>query len=99
MGSPKIAKPSDLRDDLYKTLDRVSKGDRYVVPAKSGDVVLISKAEYDCLIDDLELLKEFEEPIDHTHLVGSDEMFSRLDKKYGFSDARALVKKSRKKSR
>lgn len=99
MGSPKITKPSELRDDLYNTLDRVSKGERYVIPAKSGDVVLISKKEYDCLIDDLELLKEFEEPVDHTHLVESDEVFSRLNKKYGFSDAGPMDKKSRKKSR
>lgn len=99
MGSPKIAKPSELREDLYNTLDRVGKGDRYIIPAKSGDVVLISKQEYDCLIDDLELLKEFEEPIDHTHLIESDDLFARLSKKYGFSNASAVDKKSRKKSR
>jgi len=99
MGSPKITKPSELRDDLYNTLDRVSKGERYVIPAKSGDVVLISKKEYDCLIDDLELLKEFEEPVEHTKLIESDEVFSRLNKKYGFSNAGSVDKKSRKKSR
>ncbi len=99
MGSPKITKPSELRDDLYNTLDRVTRGDRYIVPTKSGDVVLISKAEYDSLIDDLELLREFDEPVDHTHLVGSDEVFARLSKKYGFSDAGSVDKKSRKKSR
>lgn len=99
MGSPKITKPSELRDDLYNTLDRVSKGDRYVISAKSGDVVLISKKEYDCLIDDLELLKEFEEPVDHSHLIESDEVFSRLNRKYGFSHADPLDKKSRKKPR
>ncbi len=99
MGSPKIAKPSELREDLYNTLDRVSKGDRYVIPTKSGDVVLISKEEYDCLINDLELLKEFDEPVDHTHLVASDEVFARMSKKYGFSNAGPVDKKSRKKSR
>ena len=99
MGSPKITKPSELREDLYNTLDRVGKGERYIVPTKSGDVVLISKQEYDCLIDDLELLKEFEEPVDHTHLIGSDEVFARLGKKFGFSNASPVDKKSRKKSR
>lgn len=99
MGSPKITKPSELREDLYNTLDRVSQGERHIVPTKSGDVVLISKQEYDCLIDDLELLKEFEEPVDHTHLIESDEVFSRLSKKYGFSSANTMDKKSRKKSR
>lgn len=99
MGSPKIAKPSELREDLYKTLDRVSKGDRYVVPTKSGDVVLISKEEYDGLIEDLELLKEFAEPVDHTYLIASDTVFERLRKKYGFSDAGTMDKKGRKKSR
>lgn len=99
MGSPKITKPSELRDDLYKTLDRVSKGDRFVVPTKSGDVILISKEEYDCMIDDLELLKEFEAPVDHTHLVESDEVFERLGRKHGFLNADSVDKKSRKKSR
>jgi prevent-host-death family protein len=99
MGSPKISKPSELRDDLYNTLENVSKGERYVITAKTGDVVLISKKEYDCLVDDLELLKEFEEPVDHSQLIQSDEVFSRLSKKYGFSDAGSLDKKSRKKSK
>ena len=88
-----------MRNDLYNTLERVSKGDRFIIPAKSGDVVLISKQEYDILINDLELLKEFEEPIDHTHLVESDEVFARFRKKYGFENASAVDKKSRKKSR
>jgi len=99
MGSPKITKPSELREDLYNALDRVSKGERYIVPTKSGDVVLISKQEYDCLIDDLELLKEFEQPVDQTHLLASDEVFARLGRKYGFSNANAVDKKGRKKSR
>ena len=99
MGSPKITKPSELRDDLYNTLSRVGQGERYIVPTKSGDVVLISKQEYDCLIDDLELLKEFEEPIDHTHLIESDEVFVRLGNKYRFGNANTVDKKSRKKSR
>jgi len=99
MGTPKIAKPSELRDDLYNTLDRVCKGARYVIPAKSGDVILISKNEYDSLINDLELLKEFESPVDQKALIESDEVFARLNKKYGFSDASAMDKKSRKKPR
>lgn len=99
MGTPKISKPSELRDDLYNTLESVTQGERYVVTAKSGDVVLISKKEYDCLIDDLELLKEFEEPVDHTTLIASDEVFARLSKKHGFSDAGTVDKKSRKKSK
>jgi PHD/YefM family antitoxin component YafN of YafNO toxin-antitoxin module len=99
MGTPKITKPSELRDDLYNTLESISNGERYVVTAKTGDVVLISKREYDCLIDDLELLKEFEEPLDHSQLIESDEVFARLSKKHGFSDAGSLDKKSRKKSK
>jgi prevent-host-death family protein len=99
MGTPKITKPSDLRDDLYNTLDQVTKGDRYIVPTKSGDVVLISKNEYDTLVEDLELLKEFEEPVDYKNLLESDKVFSRLSKKHGFSNANSLDKKSRKKSR
>ena len=99
MGSPKITKPSELREDLYNTLDRVIQGDRFVVPTKSGDVVLISKEEYDSLIGDLELLKDFDEPIDRKALVESDKVFARLSKKYGFTGADPVDKKSRKKSR
>lgn len=99
MSSPKITKPSELREDLYNTLDRVTHGDRYIIPTKSGDVILISKKEYDCLIDDLELLKEFEEPIDHDHLIESKDVFSQLAKKYGFLNANTVDTKSRKKSR
>lgn len=99
MGLPKISKPSELRDDLYNTLDRVSKGATYVIPAKSGDVVLISKEAYDGLLDDLELLKEFDPPIDRAALIENDEVFARLDQKYEFSHARPVDQKSRSKPR
>lgn len=99
MGTPKISKPSELRDDLYNTLDRVCQGEKYIISGKSGDVVLISKKEYDCLVDDLDLLKEFEEPVDHSHLIESELVFDRLNKKFGFSDAGSVDKKSRKKSK
>ena len=99
MGAPKVTKPSDLRADLYNTLDRVCKGEKVIVPGKEGEVVLLSKREYDGLVEDLDLLKEFEEPVDQSLLLESDLVLSGLAKKYGFSDAGSLDKKSRKKSR
>lgn len=99
MGTPKITKPSELRDDLYKTLDRVSKGDRCIITAKNGDVILISKNEYDGLIDDLELLREFEERVDYRDLIESEKVFSKIEKKYGFVSENTMDKKRRKKSR
>ena len=98
MGTPKITKPSELREDLYNTLEQVSQGERIIVSAKSGDVVLISKKEFDCMVDDLELLKEFEEPVDHSELIENSAVFDRLNKKFGFSHEGSLDKKSRKKS-
>jgi PHD/YefM family antitoxin component YafN of YafNO toxin-antitoxin module len=99
MGTPKISKPSELREDLYNTLEQVCQGERFIISAKSGDVVLISKKEFDCLIDDLDILKEFEEPVDHSQLIENEQVFDRLNQKFGFSDANSLDKKSRKKSK
>lgn len=99
MGLPKITKPSQLREDLYNTLDRVSRGERHVVPTKSGDVVIISKMEYDSLIDDLDLLKEFDGHVDVSELIPSDEIFAKLERKHGFANAGPVDKKGRKKSR
>lgn len=100
MGLPKITKPSDLRDDLYNTLDRVAKGnEKHIVPTKTGEVVILSKAEYDSLIDDLDLLKEFEAPLELNDLQDSEKVFARFEKKFGFKNANQMDKKSRKKSR
>ena len=103
MGLPKITKPSDLRKNLYNTLARVSKGERHIVPTKGGEVVLLSRNTYDSLINDLELLKEFEEPIHLSELSDQNDVFASITKKYKLSTPspheNSLDKKSSKKSR
>ena len=99
MGLPKFTKPSDLRDDLYNTLERVVKGEKHIVSSKTGDVIILSKTEYDRMIDDLELIKEFDKPIVFSELRDSHDVFYQVEKKFGFKNESPVDKKSRKKSR
>ncbi len=99
MGTPKITKPSALRKDLYNTLERVAKGKPHVVSTKKGDVVIMSKADYDAMLEDMELLKEFEEPVIESDLVDAEEAFSALAKANGLTYENQTFKKRRKKSR
>jgi PHD/YefM family antitoxin component YafN of YafNO toxin-antitoxin module len=85
MGIPKITKQSDLRDNLYKTLDEIATGGSpHLVPTKSGEVIIISRKDYDEILLEKELLQEFKEPIRFGELTEAETVFSRLDKKFGF---------------
>ena len=85
MGIPKVTKQTDLRDNLYKTLEDVATGgSSYLVPTKNGDVVIISRQEYDEILLEKELFQEFQEPIRLDELTEALTVLNRLDKKYGF---------------
>jgi hypothetical protein len=99
MAAPKLTKPSELRSDLYNTLDRVAKGEKHIVPMKGGEVMIISLAEFEAMRQDLEDLKEFEEPIVESQLVDAEVVFSRLARKHGLTYEDQVFKKSRKRSR
>ena len=99
MGLPKIKKPSELRDTLYGTLESVCEGERFIIPTKNGEVVLIPKAEYDLLVDDLALLKEFEEPLVASQLVDHHSVWKKMEKRFGFQNEDKVDKKSRKQSK
>ena len=51
MGIPKITKQTDLRDNLYKTLEEIATGGKpHLVPTKNGEVIIMSRQEYDAIL-------------------------------------------------
>jgi len=85
MGIPKVTKQSDLRDNLYKTLDEIATGGSpHLVPTKSGEVIILSRKDYDKILFEKDLLQEFNEPIKFNELIEAEVVFSKLDKKFGF---------------
>lgn len=57
MGLPKVKTASSLREEIYETLNSVAEGHVHLITHKSGESVLISKKEYDSLVDEIELQK------------------------------------------
>ena len=85
MGIPKITKQTDLRDNLYKTLEEIATGGKpQLVPTKNGEVIIMSRQEYDAILYEKELLQEFQYPVEHDELIEASEVFNRLDEKFGF---------------
>jgi PHD/YefM family antitoxin component YafN of YafNO toxin-antitoxin module len=85
VGIPKITKQTELRDNLYKTLEEVAtEGTSHLIPTKNGEVILISRQEYDSILLEKDLLQEFQSPIDFNELIEASDVFSSLDKKFGF---------------
>jgi PHD/YefM family antitoxin component YafN of YafNO toxin-antitoxin module len=85
MGIPKITKQTDLRDNLYKTLEEIATGGKpHLVPTKNGEVVILSRQDYDAILLEKELLQEFQTPIQFEELTEASEVFKKLDEKYGF---------------
>ena len=98
MALPKIKKPSDLRENLYSTLEEVCAGEQFIIPTKNGEVILMKKEEYELLIDEQELLKDFEEPINFDELTDHETVFKEFEKRHGLDSEALLVKKSRSRS-
>ena len=85
MGIPKITKQTELRDNLYKTLEDIATGGRpHLIPTKNGDVLIISKQEYEALLLEKELLKEFEDTVPTSEMSEARIVLKKLDKKFGF---------------
>jgi len=96
MALPQIKKPSDLRENLYTTLEKVCEGEKFIIPTKNGEVILMKKKEHDLLMEELDLLKDFEEPINFDELTDHKTVFEELDRKFGFNREDTMVKKSKK---
>ena len=85
MAAPKVTKQTDLRGNLYKTLEEIATGGSpHLVPTKNGEVVILSRQEYDQMLIEKDLLQEFREPISLDELTEAKTVLSRLDKKFGF---------------
>lgn len=85
MGIPKVTKPTDLRDNLYKTLEEIATGGGpHLIPTKNGEVIILSRQEYDEILLEKELLQEFQEPVNFGELTEAEAVISKLDKKFGF---------------
>jgi PHD/YefM family antitoxin component YafN of YafNO toxin-antitoxin module len=85
MGIPKITKQTDLRDNLYNTLDEIATGgEPHLVPTKNGEVIILSRQDYDAIVQEKEFLQEFKSPIKFEELTTASDVFKKLDKKFGF---------------
>ena len=85
MGIPKVTKQTDLRDNLYKTLEEIATGGSpHLIPTKNGEVIILSRKEYDEILLEKDLLQEFQEPIKFADLTPAETVISKLDKKFGF---------------
>ncbi len=85
MALPKVTKQTDLRDNLYKTLEDIATGGGpHLVPTKNGEVIILSRKQYDEILLEKNLLEEFQEPINFGELTEAETVTSRLDKKFGF---------------
>jgi len=85
MGIPKVTKQTDLRGNLYKTLEKIARGgSSHLVPTKNGEVIILSRKEYEEILLEKDLLEEFKEPIKFDELTESEVVISKLDKKFGF---------------
>ena len=54
---PKIKKPSDLRENLFETLEQNANGQTFLIPHKKGNAVLVSEENHAALIEKVETLK------------------------------------------
>jgi PHD/YefM family antitoxin component YafN of YafNO toxin-antitoxin module len=57
MGIPKITSATEIRKDLFSTIQEVLKGNIQIITHKDGDSVLLSKDKYDELLDKIETLQ------------------------------------------
>lgn len=88
---PKSISPTDLRKELYAVVHEVaSKGQRYLItPSEGESVVLCSRAEYNSLVAERELLRDLREA----------EADVAAGRSYSTAEVRGFVSKLRSKSR
>jgi PHD/YefM family antitoxin component YafN of YafNO toxin-antitoxin module len=58
MGLPKIKTSSELRETLSETITDVNNGLKHIISHKSGNVILISEANYEKMVNEIENLKQ-----------------------------------------
>ncbi len=58
MGLPKVKTSSEFRENLSETISEVNSGVDHIISHKSGNVILISEANYAKMLRELEDLKQ-----------------------------------------
>jgi len=53
----KVKKPTELRENLFETLEQVSAGKTFLIHHKSGNTIIQSEIEYRETLDQIETLK------------------------------------------
>jgi len=88
---PKSISPTDLRKELYDVVHEVaSKGQRYLITPSHGEsVVLCSRAEYNSLIAERQLLRDLREA----------EADVAAERTHTISDVRNYISRRRPKSK
>ncbi len=88
MALPKIKSATDLRKDLFGTIQDVLKGQIQIITHKDGDSVLISKEVYDGLLDKIDTLngisrglKDLADQNSHSHKEVLKSLKSHMNKK------------------
>jgi hypothetical protein len=54
---PKIKKPTELRSELFETLEKCKKGQSFLIPHKSGTSILMDEKEHSYLKETLDSLR------------------------------------------
>jgi hypothetical protein len=88
MGALKNKKPTELRESLFETLERTSRGETFLIPHKGGSAVLQSEEEYLGLLDQIETLKAINRGLQdyldgkvHTHATVKEHFSSYAQKR------------------
>jgi hypothetical protein len=53
----KVKKPTDLRENLFETLEKTGAGEAFLIQHKTGNAVLQGENEYVDILDQIETLK------------------------------------------
>jgi hypothetical protein len=82
MSSPlKVRKPTELRENLFDTLEQTAQGEAFLIHHKSGNAILQGEAEYLALLEQVETLEAINQGLQdyldgkvHSHANMKDSM-------------------------
>lgn len=87
MKMPKVQSATELRSNLYETLDEVSRGEPQIITHKRGEsVIIISQEKFNALIDEREVLREISLGVSQLgrgegipHAIVKERMLKKID--------------------
>ncbi len=81
LSSFKVRKPTELRENLFDTLEQTTQGQTFLIQHKSGNAILQNENAYLGLLEQVETLEAINQGLQdyvdgktHTHLVIRDSM-------------------------